>query len=333
MYLSSVNTSTVIRLTGVDSSKFLQGQLTCDVARLETGQWTWAAACSPKGRVIDVFKLYKQQTEDFLLLCWSEDAGQRLLTHLAKYKVFFKCELRIEPELECVGTLSRHADIRAELNLYPGWAILGSHNQVLQDVKQANRRRLSQSLPEDQLYWSELVVSSGTVDGANKDNRGHATLGALRSRFASTKDDDYLWQAAMLALGIPRLDADNSESFTAHALGLHSLGAISFSKGCFTGQEIVARTHYLGSAKKYPVGLAVVEETFRSHSETGNDRLFLDGSELDTFLTEHNAKVLECIDMPQVIADSSTKQSDPSVRSLFSPFKRICLAVLDPEKI
>ncbi|GAA3976390.1 hypothetical protein [Allohahella marinimesophila] len=332
MYLSSVNTSTAVRLTGVDSSKFLQGQLTCDVSRLEDGQWTWAAVCSPKGRVIDVFKLFRQQAENYLLLCWSEEASQRLLTHLSKYKVFFKCEFTAEKELPCVGVLSSQRDIRAALDLSKAWQVLGAHNQVLQDVKQGGRRALAQSISSEQLHWAELLIC-GEANVPSTDTRAPATLEALRKRCSSRKEIDYLWQAGMLALGIPRLDAEHSEVFTAHALGLHTLGAISFSKGCFTGQEIVARTQYLGNAKKYPIGLAVVEARFRNTAESDINRLFTEPAQLDTFLAEKAAKVIECCDLPSDSDSTAAPPADAGVHALFSPFQRICLAILDPEKI
>ena len=330
MYLSSGNTSTIVRLKGVDSSRFLQGQLTCDVARLADGQWTWAAACSPKGRVIDVFKLYRQHQDDYLLLCWSDDASTRLLAHLSKYKVFFKCEFETDTGSQCVGILSRQENIRATLALSPAWQVLTTHSQVLQDVKLGARQSLSRCIDTDQLHWAELIINS---KGQSTDPRAVSTLAALRGRFKSSRQEDYLWHAGMLALGIPRLCTEHSGSFTAHALGLPSLGAVSFTKGCFTGQEIVARTQYLGSAKKFPVALAEVDEAYMDNVAIGRERFFASRESLDSFVEERGAKMINHCDIPRALEAPASDPTDSSVKSLFSSFHRICVALLDPEKI
>jgi folate-binding protein YgfZ len=58
------------------------------------------------------------------------------------------------------------------------------------------------------------------------------------------------WQVALIRAGIPVISGDNSEQYTPHMLNLDRLNAISFDKGCYTGQEVVARTEHLGSSKR-----------------------------------------------------------------------------------
>jgi folate-binding protein YgfZ len=67
---------------------------------------------------------------------------------------------------------------------------------------------------------------------------------------AGTLDDDEIDRAALVRAGRAFIDESNSEAYTPHMLNLDKLGAISFTKGCYTGQEVVARTEHLGKSRR-----------------------------------------------------------------------------------
>lgn len=312
MFKTNSSVSTATRLSGPDSSRFLQGQLTCDVSSIGPGQWTWAAACTPKGRVIDVFRLFRLEQDSqghdaFLLLCWSADAAERLLTHLGKYKVFFKCEFS-PCDIQSRGVFLSAvpaADSRVDAE---GVRWPASSNQVRQDSRSGIRLRATEAV--EARFDIALLLGEGATD-----------------EFGALADDEF--SALQALFGVPMLDADTSGKFTAHALGLPSFGAVNFGKGCFTGQEIVARTQYLGSSRKQPVAFGVLAKGTQTGDLPASRFVCASEDDLDAILVKTGANVVIRV-RPESVTDGIPAAANSKDRL---PFSSACLAVLDPEKI
>jgi hypothetical protein len=206
-----------LRLEGTDAARFAQAQFMGDVDALAPGQWQWNGWLTPKGRVIALFALLRQDAQTLrLLLPDAEPAA--LATALSRY--VFRSKLRIvpEPELAVSGRFGapRHA---------AGAAFAG----------------------QDPASGLELDLGG---DG------GARTLLIGPEAAPQAPDLDSRWRGFDLAHGLPRLAADQAEQWTPQQLSLGRLRAYSVKKGCYPGQEIVARTHFLGQAKR---GLARLE--------------------------------------------------------------------------
>jgi folate-binding protein YgfZ len=77
----------------------------------------------------------------------------------------------------------------------------------------------------------------------------------------SKEQDSMQWKALMINEGIPVIYPETSGKFLPHEINLHTLNAISFNKGCYTGQEIIARMHYRGKLKNHMRKMAISSET------------------------------------------------------------------------
>lgn len=218
----------VMNISGPDAAKFLQGQVTCDVARLEPGISTLGARCNPKGRMQSSFRLLKTGDTDFLL-CLDGELLQQQLKELSKYAVFFKAELKdVSPEWVRLGLWGTKAQAALEA---AGFSLPGRTNDVV--FAEAG---LAVRLSEDAF---ELWVPSGkAVELVD-------TLGTLAEPV-----NIEAWTVRQIRAGLGQVTAPTYESFIPQMLNLQQVGGVSFRKGCYTGQEIVARMQYLGKLKR-----------------------------------------------------------------------------------
>lgn len=210
----------VLRVHGRDAAAFLQAQSMNDVSALATGRWHWNGLLTPKGRVVFLFALARVADDGFLLVAPDAGAGE-LKAHLQRF--VFRSKLALDAETGPVAAAG------------PG---SGAGNQVLDAGDGAFGLDLSGE-GGARILW--LLPA------------GHPAL--------APGDDDVAaaWRLADLAHGLPRLEPGQREAWTPQMLSLARLGAYSLKKGCYPGQEIVARTHYLGEAKRGLARLAAAE--------------------------------------------------------------------------
>lgn len=196
-----------LAVSGRDRIGFLQGQLTQDVSRLAREPVLDAAWCNPKGRVIALVTLVNEADRILLFLpAWQM---QSVSERLQRYRLRADVELAAEPDV-CLIAISSGA---GGVSLPEGTPILA--------------HRL---LPGTEPRVMEVCVRREQAQAAG-------------TGLVLDADD---WSAAAIRAGRPALAPDTVEEFTPHMLNLDLLGAVSFRKGCYTGQEVVARTENLG---------------------------------------------------------------------------------------
>jgi hypothetical protein len=222
----------VLRVSGLDAKKFLQGQTTCDLNKLSQTNGLYGAICSIKGRIISNF--YLVQRNDDVLMLMTKDLVEKTLLHLKKYAVFFKTELINEQDNYAVYTkLSAKS---AE--------VLAPEQAALFTVDQKNDIA-TLTISHEPLLVQWLISSQDNTAIAEK-NQDLAPLAILNAR--------------------PLINLEQSETILPQWLNMQSTAGISFTKGCYTGQEIVARMQYKGKSKKQ---LALV--TWQGHIDTTKD--------------------------------------------------------------
>jgi folate-binding protein YgfZ len=204
----------VVRCHGPDAVDFLQGQLTCDVARLPLGVTQLAACATPQGRVIAILRLVRHGDAIDALL--PAELAPALITRLRKFV------LRAKVEIE-----------RLE-----GWSVaLLTPDRARSPTSTASTHAEPASLafqhPDGRLVVARPASSIADPTAENR------------------------WQAADIAAGLPQILAATTEHFVPQMLNLDLLDAISFTKGCYTGQEIVARTQNLGRIKRRTLRYAI----------------------------------------------------------------------------
>lgn len=208
----------VLALSGRDAAVFAQAQCMNDVAGLAPGHWQWNGWLTPKGRVIALFALLKFDPQTLWLLLPDADADA-LAEQLRRYVFRSKVAFAVRENLPVAGAFAAPAHATG--------ARIGG------DPAQAR-----------------VELDFGGDGGARTLRIGQGPQTGDAPAFAQR------WAAFDLAHGLPRLPASQAGQWTPQQLSLERLHAFSVKKGCYPGQEIVARTHFLGQAKR---GLVLLE--------------------------------------------------------------------------
>ena len=216
----------LLRFTGPDAQTFLQGQVSNDTRRLAEGRGVLAAYSSPQGRVLAIM---------------------HLLPHSGGIAAVLPRDL-ISPTLEAL----RRFVLRAKVKIEDGGEVLsvaGHHGaQALQSAGIA--------VPASNAGYTE--TDGIGVAAVNGDPGRYWVIGAaeilaekrLAGDASQAENIERGWRLADIRAGLPQIYLSTREAFVAQMLNLDLLDGISFSKGCYTGQEIIARTQHLGRIKR-----------------------------------------------------------------------------------
>jgi hypothetical protein len=230
-----------IALEGRDALAFAQAQTMNDVAALQDGHWHWNGWLTAKGRVIALFALIRIDPQTLWLLVPDTDA-EALAERLRRFVFRSKVTISVRADLTVAGR-GQASD-------------LASGNHWAGDPVEA------------------IELDLGSAPAAGRSLRVGPAVAAEMDREALAH-----WRRADLEHGWPRLDAAQSEQWTPQQLSLERLRAFSVKKGCYPGQEIVARTHFLGQAKR---GLALLQG---ASGLAAGDRLDAGGTDLGTVVS------------------------------------------------
>jgi folate-binding protein YgfZ len=216
----------VMRIAGPDAHGFLQGQVSNDTRRLAEGSPLLAAYSSPQGRV---------------------EALLRLLPHSSGMLAIMPREILL-PTLERLRKFVLRAKVTLE-DLSEHFAVVGQHGTEF-------LRSAGLGIPEPAPgYLEQHGIGVGHVSpgsGRYWVIGAAATLAerGLAGNAAQAADIEHAWRLADIRAGLPQVYAATREMFVAQMLNLDRIDGISFTKGCFTGQEIIARTQHLGRIKR-----------------------------------------------------------------------------------
>ena len=214
-----------IEISGPEAVKFVQAQVTCDMRRLEQQDWLLGAQCNSKGRMVLSFVAFQKQDSVYLRV---HTSLEQALEGLKKYAVFTKVKFAQLKMSACAIVGENILDRMAlELNL-PALLTLGKF-QILGDavvLSRANDWIEFYGDCEPITLWMEQGYSNG--------------------KLIKVQDFD----AELIKRGIAEVRSQTAEEFIPQMFNLDQIDAISFKKGCYTGQEIVARMQYLGKLKK-----------------------------------------------------------------------------------
>lgn len=232
----------VLRFAGADAIGFLQGQVSNDTRRLAAGEPLRAAYSTPQGRVIAVLDLLPH-TSGILALLPRELAAP---TRERLSRFILRAKLRIEDLSDSVPIRGVH-----------GAATLASWELPRPAAANAYIEKDEVGVAhvggDTDRYW----VVGGRCEPP----------GAVHSDAAQLGQVERAWRLANIRAGIPQVYLATSETFVAQMLNLDLIDGISFTKGCFTGQEIIARTQHLGRIKRRMFRLALPDGAWRIGQE------------------------------------------------------------------
>lgn len=223
----------VLAVRGSDAGKFLQGQLTCNINYLTEQYASLGARCTQKGRMQSSFRILLQG--DGVLLAMARELVEPQLADLKKYAVFSKSKLTDESDAWVRFGLVDGQPALAALGLELGEeSNVAARHEALVAVRVSPQR-------------AELWVPAEEAEAVRQQLAQHLPQGELNA-----------WLLGQVRAGIAQVMPETRETFIPQMLNLQAVGGVSFKKGCYTGQEIVARMQYLGKLKRrlYRLSLA-----------------------------------------------------------------------------
>lgn len=222
---------TLLEVSGADAVSFLQGQVTNDVKLLDGQHAHYTGYCSPKGRLLALFLAFAHQDHLHLQLPTSiaEAAAKRLRMYVMRSKV----------------TISDTSDriVKLGLNGQDATQILSEHFSELPATHYAIT-----TLEKATLIKLPTVTGHDRYEIFTTSEAAYSLWDALKQK--ATPVGKECWDWLEVNAGIPEIVPATQEQFVPQMVNLDLLNAINFKKGCYTGQEIVARTHYLGTVKR-----------------------------------------------------------------------------------
>lgn len=228
-YLMPLSRQGILSVKGPDASKFLQGQVTCDIRELANNQTRLGAQCNIKGRMLLCFLALQTEPEQVFLRV-NKGLIANGLASLGKYIVFSKAKLTdASTSYRYIGIAGPNArmivkdvfDIVLETdNIWQA----SQNNLIIRINEQRYECWLSPEHAES--IWYQLAKSTTTTS-------------------------ENLWTLLDIQAGVGDITPDTHEAFTPQTINFQLVDGINFRKGCYTGQEIVARLHYRGTLKRH----------------------------------------------------------------------------------
>ena len=220
----------ILTIEGPDSATFLQGQTTCNINDIDDRHSVPGAYCTAKGRLVSSFHAARSDGEHYHLRM-RRDIVDNTQQVLGKYIVFSKAEQRNDCEEFIVfGLQGENAKIAIAEAF--GSAPVKQHECIGNNGNIAIA--IDESTPRFECWIRQEAV---------------ATLWPPLSKNL-TPVGSSVWERLIIELGLGQISKPTIEMFIPQMLNMHLTGEISFNKGCYTGQEVVARMHYRGKLKR-----------------------------------------------------------------------------------
>jgi folate-binding protein YgfZ len=210
----------VIRVSGIDNKKFLQGQLTNDINNLRDQKYKLASYCTHQGKVISNMQLILNDDDVIILL--PNHLSEYFIEKISKYILMSKVEFSIDSKSVVLSGLGEEA--LSIINKY-SVTIPGGYKKI--DNSSIIINMSTSSIPQCRCI---LFDPKQKVD------------------IAYTNSDQYSTCLIDLFNLVTRLQVENIEKYIPQVLNADT---VNYKKGCYTGQEVIARTHYLGNVKKH----------------------------------------------------------------------------------
>ncbi|EPA96547.1 folate-binding protein YgfZ [Pseudomonas umsongensis] len=225
----------VLAVRGADAGKFLQGQLTCNLNYLSDTRASLGARCTQKGRMQSSFRILLEG--DGVLLAMASGLLEPQLADLKKYAVFSKSKLTDES----AAWVRFGVELGDEALKSLGLELPEDTDSVVR-----NDRLIAIRVSPER---AELWVAADQADDIKGKLSAQLSEGELNQ-----------WLLGQVRAGIGQVMPSTRELFIPQMLNLQAVGGVSFKKGCYTGQEIVARMQYLGKLKRRLYRLQLVAD-------------------------------------------------------------------------
>ena len=218
----------VLQFSGDDAESFLQAQLSCDVAKVGLRSSAYGAYCSPKGRMLANFLLWREEAGFYMAL--SRDIAAAMQRNISRFVL--RSKVKVSDASDAV-VLAGAAGPQAEAALRSLFSELPK-------------------MPNDLSRQSEAGTVIRLKDGRFVLSSTPSATPALQARLASLLQsvDARAWRWLDIRNGLPWVTEATQDRLVPQMANFELIGGVSFDKGCYPGQEVVARTQHLGKLKR-----------------------------------------------------------------------------------
>lgn len=295
--IASLDHLGVLQFGGEDAEAFLQGQLTCDVKNVGPRSSAYGAYCSPKGRMLASFLLWREEAGFSMAL--SRDIAAAVQKTFSRFVLRAKVKIwDASGSLALVGAAGPQAE-SALRGLFPD--LPGAPHEVSSRPGSGTFIRLNDG---------RFVLASAP-----------AAASELRQQLGGVLQvtDARAWRWLDIRNGLPWITAATQDRLVPQMANFELVGGVSFDKGCYTGQEVVARTQHLGRGVKRRMFLANVAATAAAGDDLYGEDL---GDQASGMVVNAEASPDGGCDMLAVVQSSSREGSPVHLRSLDGPALR-----------
>jgi hypothetical protein len=241
----------LIALDGEESASFLHNQLTNDVEHLGLGDARLAAYCSPKGRMLASFLMWRTETTIFLQL--SRDIQGAVQKRLSMFVLRAKAKLSDATEAPANQVALGLGGGLADAVLQTWFDTLPAKPFSRLDHPLGTLIRVADAFGAARYQWLMSAEVAQTVASELADR---LTVGGNQA-----------WHLSEIHAGIPQIAKGTQEQFVPQMVNFELLGGVNFKKGCYPGQEIVARSQYLGKLKRRTTLVSIPDGTAAAGAE------------------------------------------------------------------
>jgi len=220
----------ILSVSGNDAESFLQGQSTCDISKIGDTSFSPGAFCDPKGRVLATFWITRRG--DGFRLVIASDLMDTIQKRLQMYVL--RSNVTLQPVVDWVLMGASGCQVLPAITAM-GLSTPAGENLASHDVETSILYLKGQ--PDRFLIMAKL-------------DRAREVWSTLCDQYVFKQGTSSYWTLWEMNNGIVQVTASFSGEYTPQMLNMDLTGGISFEKGCYTGQEVIARTHYLGKPKR-----------------------------------------------------------------------------------
>ena len=235
-----------LQVSGTDAVKFMQGYSTCNLDNLHTHQVMPGAICDIQGRMLTSFRILKHQNT--LILRMHRPLVPKTIAFLNKYIVFSKASVTdISDDLHCYGRMpcEHTAMSGTSLTAMSGSLLTAMSGLPLTAITyQEDDQGMTLNLGDRQELWLRDGLRSGLRDELK------SKLPRKPEQASEAATQRQAWALAEIEAGMVWVEEATSGQFIPQMFNYDKLGAIDFDKGCYLGQEVVARLQYRGALKR-----------------------------------------------------------------------------------
>ncbi|VAW47020.1 tRNA-modifying protein YgfZ [hydrothermal vent metagenome] len=232
--LTSLTHQALIKVSGNNAAEFLQGQLTTDIKQISDTQAQLSAYCDPKGQVLAIFLIFKYQNH--LYLSFNHSLKAKILKRLKMFIMRADVQLsEVSNQLIHIGFAGEFGDLDIQRRLNTKV----KHHYETGFINAEGMKDVCVIKVPGPYHKYELFGPANQMQTVWKTLKSNADI-----------TNSYDWNLLNITAGIPDITEQTTAHFLAQFLNLDKLNAIDFKKGCFPGQEMIARVHYRGKVTK-----------------------------------------------------------------------------------